>query len=323
MSLPTKEVLGILTDNLKIRKSVLPISRRAATGWAKDLGITEGGDTVIYTGLMYQLTPYITGLVNALENLEGSFLLKFIKLGRFANKFVNISKFFGRVNREEIRKNNQTLYTIARLLQKAGVSFGYLYNDELYTGALIYDLGVDEVFDKHAMKVHKILQEKNVKRVITVDPHTTNMLREIYPARIRDFNVEVKSYLEVLVEKDIKPVKQTNGEVIVHDSCVYARYENVINEHRILLQNAGTKISEPENSGKYTYCCGGPVESLFPDKALVIGKERVRQLKMAGEKAAVMCPICYANLNRSVSSDDNIEIKDITEFLKNAYLGNS
>jgi Fe-S oxidoreductase len=323
MPLPTKEVLGILTDNLKIRKSVLPISRRAATGWAKDLGISKGGDTVIYTGLMYQLTPYITGLVNALENLEGSFLLKFITLGRFANKFVNISKFFGRVNREEIRKNNQTLHTIARLLQKAGVSFGYLYDDELYTGALIYDLGVDEVFDKHAMKVHKILQENNVKRVITVDPHTTNMLREIYPARIKDFNVEVKSYLEVLVEKDIKPVKQTNGEVIVHDSCVYARYENVINEHRILLQNAGTKISEPENSGKYTYCCGGPVESLFPDKALVIGKERVRQLKMAGEKVAVMCPICYANLNRSVSSDDNIEIKDITEFLKNAYLGNS
>ena len=105
MPLPTKEVLGILTDNLKIRKSVLPISRRAATGWAKDLGIPKGGDTVIFTGLMYQLTPYITGLVNALENLEGSFLLKFITLGRFANKFVNISKFFGRVDKQEIKKN--------------------------------------------------------------------------------------------------------------------------------------------------------------------------------------------------------------------------
>jgi Fe-S oxidoreductase len=323
MPLPIKEVLGILTDNLRIRKSVLPISRRAATGWAKDLGISEGGDTVIYTGLMYQLTPFITGLVNALENLEGSFLLKFIKLGRFANKFINISKFFGRVDKEEIKRNNQTLYTIARLLQKADVDFGYLYDDELYTGALIYDLGVDEVFDRHAMKVCKILQENKVKRVITVDPHTTNMLREVYPARIKDFNIEVKSYLEVLVEKDIKPVKQTNGEVIIHDSCVYARYEDVINEHRILLENAGMTISEPENTGKYTFCCGGPVESLFPDKALVVGKERVSQLKKAGEKAAVMCPICYANLSRSVSSDDNIDIKDITDFLKNAYLDNS
>ena len=320
MPLPTKEVLGILTDNLKIRKSVLPISRRAATGWAKDLGIPKGGDTVIFTGLMYQLTPYITGLVNALENLEGSFLLKFITLGRFANKFVNISKFFGRVDKQEIKKNNQTLLTIAKLLQKAGVDFGYLYDDELYTGALIYDLGVDEVFDKHAMKVHKSLKENNVKRVITVDPHTTNMLREVYPARMKDFNIEVKSYLEVLIEKDIKPVKQANGQVIVHDSCVYARYENVINEHRILLENAGMEISEPENTGKYTFCCGGPVESLFPDKALVVGKERIKQLKKAGGNAAVMCPICNANLSRSISADDNIKINDITDFLKVAYL---
>ena len=320
MPLPTKEVLGILTDNLKIRKSVLPISRRAATGWAKDLGIPKGGDTVIFTGLMYQLTPYITGLVNALENLEGSFLLKFITLGRFANKFVNISKFFGRVDKQEIKKNNQTLLTIAKLLQKAGVDFGYLYDDELYTGALIYDLGVDEVFDKHAMKVHKSLKENNVKRVITVDPHTTNMLREVYPTRMKDFNIEVKSYLEVLIEKDIKPVKQANGQVIVHDSCVYARYENVINEHRILLENAGMEISEPENTGKYTFCCGGPVESLFPDKALVVGKERIKQLKKAGGNAAVMCPICNANLSRSISADDNIKINDITDFLKIAYL---
>jgi Fe-S oxidoreductase len=320
MPLPTKEVLGILTDNLKIRKNVLPISKRAATEWAKDLSIPEGGDTIIYTGLMYQLTPYITGLVNALENLEGSFLLKFIKLGRFANKVVNVSIFFGRVDKQEIKKNNQTLFTIARLLQKAGVNFGYLYGNELYTGALIYDLGVDEVFNRHAMTVYKNLKENHVKIIITVDPHTTNMLREVYPKIIKDFNIEVKSYIEILVENDIKPVKQTNGEVIVHDSCVYARYENVINEHRILLENAGIKISEPENTKKYTFCCGGPVESIFPDKALVVGKERIRQLKKAGKKAAVMCPICYANLNRSVSSDDNIEISDITDFLKIAYL---
>jgi Fe-S oxidoreductase len=246
--------------------------------------------------------------------------LKFIKLGRFANKVVNVSIFFGRVDKQEIKKNNQTLFTIARLLQKAGVNFGYLYGNELYTGALIYDLGVDEVFNRHAMTVYKNLKENHVKRIITVDPHTTNMLREVYPKIIKDFNIEVKSYIEILVENDIKPVKQTNGEVIVHDSCVYARYENVINEHRILLENAGIKISEPENTKKYTFCCGGPVESIFPDKALVVGKERIRQLKKAGKKAAVMCPICYANLNRSVSSDDNIEISDITDFLKIAYL---
>lgn len=319
MALPTKEVLGILVDNLKIRNCVLPIPKRAAVRWAKDLDIPAGGNTVIYTGLMYQLTPYITGLVKALEKLEGSFLLKFITLGRIANKFINISKFFGRVDKKELKKYDNTLTTIAKLLMKAGVDFGYLYENDMYSGALIYDLGVDEVFNKHIKKVYKILKDNNVKRIITVDPHTTNMLREIYPERIKDFDIEVKSYIEVLNENNIKPVNKTSGEVIIHDSCVYARYENVIDEPRILLENAGMEVIEPEDSGKFTYCCGGPVESLFPDKALVIGKERIKQLKKAGKNAVVMCPICYANLSRSVTSEDDIKINDLTDFLNKAY----
>ncbi len=320
MALPTKEVLGILVDNLKIRKCVLPISKKAASRWAKDLKIPKGGNTVIYTGLMYQLMPYISALVSALEKMEGSFLLKFIKLGRFANKFISISSFFGKINKHEVEKHNKTLYIIANLLKKSGLDFGYLYDNDLYAGALAYDLGTDEALNKHITKVYKTLKENNVKRVITVDPHTTNMLREVFPEKIKDFDIEVKSYLEVLIDNKIKPVKQINGEVVVHDSCVYARCENVIDEPRILIENSGTKISEPEDTKKFTYCCGGPVESLFPDKALVIGKERIKQLKKAGKEVLVMCPICYANLSRSVTSDDNIKIKDITDFLNEAYL---
>ncbi len=322
MAMPTKEVLGILIDNLRIRNSVLPISKKAATKWAKDLNIPKGGETIIYTGLMYQLMPYISGLVNALEKLDGSFLLKFIKLGRYVNKFINISKFFGKIDKQEVEKHNKTLYIIAKLLKKSGLKFGYLYNDDLYAGTLAYDLGADEALHEHIAKVYKKLKDNNVKRIITVDPHTTNMLREVFPKIIKNFDIEVKSYLQILYENNIKPVKQTNGEVVVHDSCVYARYENVIDEPRILLENAGIKILEPEDNKKLTHCCGGPVESLFPDKALVVGKKRVKQLNKAGKNVVVMCPICFANLSRSVSPDENVTINDITYFLNEAYLDN-
>jgi len=322
MPLPTKDVLGILVDNLKIRNCVLPISKKTATRWTKDLNIPYGGETVIYTGLMYQLMPYITGLVNALEKLEGSFLMKFIRLGRLTNKIMNISKFFGRVDKQSIKKYNETLYIIAKLLKQTGINFGYLYGDELYTGALIYDLGADEALSQHIIKVYKKLKDNNVKKIITVDPHTTNMLREVFPEKIKDFDIEVKSYIQVLNENNIKPVKKMNDEVVVHDSCIYARYENVIDEPRVLLENAGIKISEPEDAKKFTYCCGGPVESLFPDKALVVGKDRIKQLKKAGKKVAVMCPICYANLDRSLCLDDNIKISDLADFLNKAYLDN-
>ena len=63
MPLALVDVVGILEDNLRRRGSVLPIPARRATRWARDLGIRRGGETVLYTGQMYQLIPYIERLV--------------------------------------------------------------------------------------------------------------------------------------------------------------------------------------------------------------------------------------------------------------------
>lgn len=320
MPLPIKEVLGILVDNLKIRNSVLPISKRTATKWAKKCNIPKGGETVIYTGLMYQIIPSITALVNTLEKMEGSFLLKFIKLGRLTNKFINISRFFGKIDKQEMKQHNNTLCIIAKLLKKAGVDFGYLYEDDLYVGALAYDLGADDIFNKHIEKVYQVFKKNNVKKLITTDPHTTNMLREIFPKRIPDFDIEVKSYLEVLAENDIKPEKQLNESVVIHDSCVYARHEGVIKEPRTLLNNAGIETLNPGDCKEYTFCCGGPVESLFPGKAYDVGKKRIEQLEKEGKNFVVMCPVCYANLSRVAAN--NVKIEDIANILGNSYLTN-
>ncbi len=39
MPLATRDVVGILADNLRLRGSVLPIPARRATGWARELGL--------------------------------------------------------------------------------------------------------------------------------------------------------------------------------------------------------------------------------------------------------------------------------------------
>ena len=57
MPLPTRDVVGILADNLRLRGSVLPIPARRATRWARELDLPRGGETVLYTGMMYQLVP--------------------------------------------------------------------------------------------------------------------------------------------------------------------------------------------------------------------------------------------------------------------------
>lgn len=318
MPLPIGDTIGILADNLRIRKSVLPISAKSATRWAQALNLPRGGETVLYTGMMYQLIPYIDAMNKAQEKLEDSWLADFVKYGRIVNKVVNISGFMARPSASLQESYNKILVNIARLLKQAGVQFGYLYEDDLYSGALVYDLGMDGILEAHARKVYGVFKKYNVKNVITVDPHTTNMVRSVYPTFIKGFGLDVKSYMEVLVERGIRPKNKLGLELAIHDSCVYARYENVLSEQRTLLENAGVTVKEPAGSGKFTYCCGGPVESLYPKKARVNAGKRVEQLKKAAPQGVTMCPICFVNLQKAAQG--GIQLEDISSYFVQAYL---
>jgi hypothetical protein len=321
MPLPIEPLLGFLSDNLTKRRSVMPMSSRKTTQWAAGLDLPAGGETVLYTGLMYQIIPTLTSSEKTMSLVQDSWMGQLLSFGRMVNKFVNLSSFMPPANREEQKRYNQYLRNIVRLLRTAGVTeLGYLYGNELYTGALVRDLGVDDAFELHARKVHKMLEKQGVKRVITVDPHTTDMLKNVYPKLVPGYNLEVKSYLEVLREKGAQPKNRLESAAVIHDSCVYARYLDMIEEPRRLLEKAGVTTRDPEFSGKMTFCCGGPVESLFPDKANEIAGRRIEQLAEAGNDVVTMCPICLHNLEKAAGGN-GISVKDISELLLQAYGG--
>jgi hypothetical protein len=323
MPLPIEPVLGVLTDNLERRKSVLPLSRRSATGWAAGLGLPKGGETVIYTGHMYQIMPALMSLEKVTSVFEDHWMAKFFGVGRMTNKYVNLSWFARRGDSMEQRAYDARLGHIVRLLRAAGVNdLGYLYGRELYAGALIHDLGVDDVFEHQAHRLHEMLRKRGVKRVITVDPHTTDMLRNVYPRLVPEFAVEVKSYLEVLAEQKPEPRKKLESDIVIHDSCIYARYLGMVDEPRWLLERAGATVREPEYSGRLTFCCGGPAESLFPQRAREIAGKRMEQLARTGDDVAAMCPICLANL-RNAAEGRGVTVRDISEYLIEAYGGSS
>lgn len=320
MPLPTGEVIGILGDNLRLRGSVLPLPTKVATRWTEGLGLPHGGATVLYTGLMYQLIPYIEGLVKAEVKMGDSWMAKFTSLGRRVNRVVNVSGFMARPSAAERARYDRVPINVVHLLHRAGVEFGALYEDDLYSGALAYDLGLDEVVGAHARKVHAVFRKHGVRTVITIDPHTTHMLRTVYPKVLQSYDVEVKSYLEVLAEKGVAgdghAARRLNAEVVLHDSCVFARHEGIVDEPRELLAAAGLTLREPEYTGRQTWCCGGPAESLYPAKAAANAARRVAQLRAAGDEAVTMCPMCFVNL--SGASDGTLRFKDISEYLREA-----
>ncbi len=319
MPLPTGDVIGILGDNLRLRGSVLPIPAAKATRWARGLDLPRGGETVLYTGQMYQLIPYIEGLVQLELRFGDSPLARFTHLGRRVNRVLNIAGLAVHPSARARAEYDRVPANVARLLRGAGVTFGYLYEDDLYSGALAYDLGLDEIVARHARRVFDVFRKHGVKTVITIDPHTTNMLRSVYPELVPGYDLHVRSYLEVLADRSLAVQKKLGGEVALHDSCVFARYENVVAEPRELLAQTGVAVREPEHAGRHTWCCGGPVESLYPEKALANAGVRVAQLREVAPEGVTMCPLCLVNLQKAAG--DTMHFQDISHYLLEAQSG--
>ena len=316
MPIPVQGTLGMLSDNLRKRRSAMPISRRKATAWARGLGIPRGGPVVLYTGQMFQLMPAINAMSRQLAKMEGSRLAEYMGLARSLNKMVNLTSFIARGTPADAREYDGFLRNIAGLLKRSGVSFGYLYEQDLYAGALAYDEGLDDTLRTHARFVYGILKANGVREVITVDPHTTNMLKTVYPTLIDGFDLSVRSYLDVLAARAPGPGRNLDQEVTVHDSCIYARREGVLEQPRQLLRASGVRIREAELSGKATQCCGSPIESLFPGKAHELAQKRMDQLVACSSRIVTLCPLCLGNLRRVAPV--GVTVQDISTVLTQA-----
>jgi Fe-S oxidoreductase len=316
MTIPVGGTLGMLSDNLRKRKSALPLSARRATAWARGLGIPRGGPTVLYTGQMFQLMPAINAMSRRLSQLEDSRLAEYVGLARSLNKVVNLTGLIARGSASDVREYSAPLRNIAQLLRAAGVKFGYLYEQDLYAGALAYDEGLDDTLRAHARLVYGILRSNGVREAITVDPHTTNMLKTVFPKILDGYDIKVHSYLEVLAERGATDGRRPESMVTLHDSCIYARREGVLDQPRELLRRSGVGIREAELSGKATQCCGGPVESLFPGKAHEIAAKRMEQLVQCSPNIVTLCPLCLGNLRRV--APPGVDVQDISTVLVRA-----
>ena len=313
MPLPTGDTIGILADNLARRRSVLPIPVASAIRWTRGLDLPRGGERVLCTGLLYQLIPYVEGLVAAQEKMAKSPLAGLTAFGRRVNRLVNVSAFMAHPKRAQQEFYDLIPRRVALLLRRAHVTFGSLFEDDLYSGALMYDLGAVEVLRAHAQRVHDTYRKYGVREIITIDPHTTHMLRTVYPTLVPGWDIQVQNYLEVLAQVGLSPTCPLTGAVAIHDSCVFARYEGVVAAPRELLAEAGLEVREPEHAGVATWCCGSPVESLFPSKAAQQAARRVQELGQAAPQVVTMCPLCHANLQKAAT--DDMTFTDISEYL--------
>lgn len=291
----------------------MPVPPGFASRWSEGLGLgRRGSRRLLFTGALYQLVPYIEGtveLLRSLERAEGAGWAA-LRAARIASRRLDLSVLV-RPDPELVEWSRRVLRSIAKLLVASGVDFDYVPElSDMYSGALLRDYGMVDAFRRHAEAVVKAVRSAGYEELIVVDPHTMDTVTRGYQEVLGE-GLRAVNYMEL-----VRPGGGRGLEATVHDSCVYARRLGIVDRPRELLRGAGVKVAEVSRSGRWTYCCGGPLEALLPSLAEAIAVTRVKELRGASDTAITMCPICYVNLRRaSRSSGVQLRLLDLAEVI--------
>ncbi|MGC8622052.1 MAG: (Fe-S)-binding protein [Caldisphaera sp.] len=275
--------------------------REKCASWARDIKFDQSS-TILYTGNMYQMMAYSKKLENFLKGKDNLMKNGSKIIGSEPALIKLLSNFYDKSIMEKMEKY---LKNIVQLLKYSGLKFSYLGNDEPYPGTMIFDLGYVKEFKIYAEEVTKLFHSKNVKRIVVIDPHTYDILKNEYPKYAKDFDFEVIYYLDFLTGLNFK-----KEDIIVtyHEPCHLKRrldYDKPLE----LIHNISV-LRLPIHNGKNTMCCGSLDEMLYPKISDKVSELRFKELKETNpEKIITSCPICFANLNK----DDSVI--DISEFL--------
>ena len=303
-----RDIMSSSLDNSQIP---FPFDRSICDKWREGLEFSPSKERIIYTSCMYPLAPVIRIAVDRLESLSatgGGIRSRLVSLG---------ARAFGRLllkpSQDEVERASRVLRSIHNLLKTSGVSLGVL-EDEPYSGALLYELGLVEDFAAYARKVHEYFKANGVREIVTTDPHTQYVLERAYPRYVPGFDLKVTSYLDLL---DAKRVRAKPGTYVVHDSCIYSRHLNKYGLIRGLLKDV-TLVEDPAITGRESSkCCGGPIESTYPEVAGAVSASRVRDLSKLSKNVILECPICYANLSRAAEKlKVQMNFYDLAEILE-------
>lgn len=318
MKLPP--VLEIIRGNIIKHVNPLALKGKEVAAWAKNLNVPSKGELLFYTGGEYQLLPFIDSLVKTMTHIDqGSkgFSLMMGARNLLDKAGINAEKVYASALAKDKDRYNSVCYKAAVILQGLGYSFGYLGEDELYSGALLYELGYWQDLKSYAERVVSSLKKSGAKTIICLSPHAAEVFKFVYPKLIKDFNFEVRTFVELVWEKrDKLPQVPVTKPVVIHDSCRLARELEIDQEIRDILQSVGVSTIEAFRNRKWTTCCGGPSKLLFPEISHTIAGRRVNELTETGaELILTSCPYCLAALQGGKTPDNPAGIEDLIEFL--------
>ncbi|WP_299267171.1 (Fe-S)-binding protein [Halorientalis sp.] len=249
-------------------------------------------------------------------------------------------------------RNKQVARSLAKLFQEADVTFGILYEDEVYDANDIRRVGEEFLFVEQAATMVENFQNVEFEKIVCTDPHSFNTFKNEYPEvdfaefaddPMMDFDIEDDDWnpdagiyhwtqaVEELVDRGKLGLRgnELDYTVTYHDPCHLGRYNGEYEAPRELIRATGCNLNEMPRNRDDSFCCGGGGGGLWMemDEEEKPSEERLREAledTEAGnaiEKFVVACPMCmtmYEDGRKTGDFEDDIEVVDVAELLVEA-----
>ena len=215
----------------------------------------------------------------------------------------------------------------ALILEKAGISFAVLGNEEACTGDPARRAGNEFLFQMMAYQNIQVLNGYGIKKIVTACPHCFNILKNEYPELGGNFEViHHTSLLQQLIDEGKIKLQEGGSfkgkKITYHDSCYLGRANQVYEAPRKVLEALDVELVEMKRCRSNGLCCGAGGAQMFKEEEkgeTRINFERTREaIETSATVIAAACPFCNTMLTdglKANSKEDEMAVMDVAELV--------
>ena len=216
------------------------------------------------------------------------------------------------------RSLQETPKALASIMEKAGVDYQVMLENELCCGSTVKRLGDEALFERTMKENAKAIMDSNPGTLVTPCAGCYKTLSQDYGSHLDGVEVmHSTQYLLKLIREGRLELESMNSVVTYHDPCHLGRHSGIYDEPRAVLASIpGLQLVEMKDSRELARCCGGGggLKTAFPKVSLEIAARRVREAESTGASVLVTaCPFCLQSLSAAIeATESDIELVDLT-----------
>ena len=222
-------------------------------------------------------------------------------------------------------RNQEVARAFVKILERAGVDFAVLGEEETCTGDSARRLGEEYLFETLALQNIETLKQYQFEKIVTPCPHCVHALGSEYKDFDGDFEVQHHSQFidDLMRAGSLKAEGPGNGKVTFHDPCYLGRYHEEYEAPRNLIKAAvgGSSMVEMEYSRKSSFCCGAGGGNMWyeMEEEDRMNLARVRQaLQTGAQTVATACSFCMIMMDDAVKvegREESLQVRDVAELI--------